>query len=145
MVKNWRKVGITGKRHQKRRELFYFFLIQVKTSTSTYENTNELYTYFKNKTWNIHRKFRGYLFILGKNKKWKNNFRECSAKLYGNFTQHPGPLFWFRVCWDLIAVEQAEFSRKAPMLGYLLIFYILAKERNVVFLLKNLSLWCTFD
>ncbi len=100
------------------------------------------YTFIlKNKTWNIHRKFRGYLFILGKNKKWKNNFRECSAKLYGNFTQHPGPLFWFRVCWDLIAVEQAEFSRKAPMLGYLLIFYILAKRAECsIFVKKPFSL-----
>ena len=81
------------KKTSKEERIILFFLIQVKRRLVLTRIQMNYTLILKNKTWNIHRKFRGYLFILGKNKKWKNNFRECSAKLYGNFTQHPGPLF----------------------------------------------------
>ena len=31
------------------------------------------YTFIFNKTWNIHRKFRGYPFFYKENEEWKNN------------------------------------------------------------------------
>jgi len=58
---------MTGKRHQKRRK-FVLFLIQVKRRL-VFTRIQMNYTFILNKTWNIHRKFRGYLFLYKKERK----------------------------------------------------------------------------
>ena len=60
------------KKTSKEEKICSIFLIQVKRRL-VFTRIQMNYTFIFNKTWNIHRKFRGYLFYIRKNEEWKNN------------------------------------------------------------------------
>jgi len=84
-------------------------------------------------------KVQGISFYIRKNEEWKNNLENVLLIVWEFFnlkTQYPGPLFWLGF-WDLIAVERAKFSRKAPMLGYLLNILYFSQSAECSILVKT--------